>query len=362
VNSKDNHTELDFTRISVLYANTNAGYFGIATGVFFFAYIINQLATASIAYPWAIAVGIAYIPRVLLSLQFAKKLKRKEITASNIKPWENYFFYCSIVPFLCFSSAVFIPYGEFEFNALLFYAVIVIVIVMTLISGSILSYSTSLPVIFLFMSASMLPLITKAFWMQEPQFNALGLLLVIAYLILSALIPRQNRLLVENIILRIENEHQPLTDPLTELGNRRRLYLLVETLLPSSLRRKDPFSVVMLDIDNFKLYNDKFGHSAGDDLLVTISEILRECSRDQDLVVRYGGEEFLLVLPSTGLDAAVILVERIRSAVKEKTPVTFSAGIATHREDLSFDQLVEKADQSLYVAKAEGRDRYVLAD
>jgi len=238
----------------------------------------------------------------------------------------------------------------------------VIVIVMTLISGSILSYSTSLPVIFLFMSASMLPLITKAFWMQEPQFNALGLLLVIAYLILSALIPRQNRLLVENIILRIENEHQPLTDPLTELGNRRRLYLLVETLLPSSLRRKDPFSVVMLDIDNFKLYNDKFGHSAGDDLLVTISEILRECSRDQDLVVRYGGEEFLLVLPSTGLDAAVILVERIRSAVKEKTPVTFSAGIATHREDLSFDQLVEKADQSLYVAKAEGRDRYVLAD
>lgn len=142
---------------------------------------------------------------------------------------------------------------------------------MTLISGSILSYSTSLPVIFLFMSASMLPLITKAFWMQEPQFNALGLLLVIAYLILSALIPRQNRLLVENIILRIENEHQSLTDPLTELGNRRRLYLLVETLLPSSLRRKDPFSVVMLDIDNFKLYNDKFGHSAGDDLLVTIS-------------------------------------------------------------------------------------------
>jgi hypothetical protein len=63
----------------------------------------------SVAYPWAIAVGIAYIPRILLSLQFAKKLKKREITASNIKPWENYFFYCSIVPFLCFSSAVFIP-------------------------------------------------------------------------------------------------------------------------------------------------------------------------------------------------------------------------------------------------------------
>ena len=233
---------------------------------------------------------------------------------------------------------------------------------MTLISGSILSYSTSLPVIFLFMNASMLPLIAKAFWVQEPLFNALGFMLLIAYLLLSGLIPRQNRLLVENIVLRIENEHQSLTDPLTELGNRRRLYLLVETLLPSSLRRKDPFSVVILDIDNFKLYDDEFGHKAGDDLLITISEILKDCSRDQDLVVRYGGEEFLLVLPSTGLDEAVILVERIRSVVKEKSPVTFSAGIATHSEGLSFDQLVEKADQCLYLAKAEGRDRYVLAD
>ena len=153
--NKDNHPELDFTRISVLYANTNAGYFAIATGVFVFAYIISQLSTVDAAYPWAIAVGIAYIPRLILSLQFSKKLKKREITASNIKPWENYFFYCSIVPFFCFSSAVFIPYGEFGFNALLFFAVIV----MTLISGSILSYSTSLPVIFLFMSASMLPLI-----------------------------------------------------------------------------------------------------------------------------------------------------------------------------------------------------------
>ncbi|MBL6905619.1 MAG: GGDEF domain-containing protein [Pseudomonadales bacterium] len=233
---------------------------------------------------------------------------------------------------------------------------------MTLISGSILSYSTSLPIIFLFLSATMLPLIAKAFWIQEPELNALGLMLVIVFLLLSGLIPRQNRLLIENIVLRLENEHQSLTDPLTELGNRRRLSVLLETLLPSSLRNQDPFSVILLDIDNFKLYNDEFGHSAGDDLLITISEILKDCSRDQDLVVRYGGEEFLLVLPSTGLDAAVILFERIRSAVKLKTPVTFSAGIATHTEDLTFDQLVEKAEQCLYLAKAEGRDRYVLAD
>ena len=240
---------------------------------------------------------------------------------------------------------------------LLYYAVIVI----TLISGGILSYSTSLPTIFLFMNASMLPLIVKTFWIQEALFNALGLLLLIAYLLISRLIPRQNKLLVENIALRIENEHRSLTDPLTKLGNRRRLYLLIETLVPSSLRRKDPFSIVLLDIDNFKLFNDEFGHSASEELLVEVSDILKDCSRDQDLVVRYGGEEFLLVLPSTSLEAAQILVERIRSAIKAKTAVTCSGGIAMHCEQLSFKQLVEKADQYLYATKHEGKDCFVFA-
>jgi diguanylate cyclase (GGDEF)-like protein len=357
VSKEETNPELDFERINILYENTNVGYFGIAAGVLFFGYMIDQLASIQVAYPWMIAVGIAYIPRIIISVTFSRKMKAREITFENVKPWENYFFYSSIIPFLCFSSAVFIPFEQNEFIALLYYAVIV----MTLISGGILSYSTSLPAIFLFMNASMLPLIVKTFWIQEALFNALGLLLLIAYLLISRLIPRQNKLLVENIALRIENEHQSLTDPLTKLGNRRRLYLLIETLVPSSLRRKDPFSIVLLDIDNFKLFNDEFGHSAGDELLVEVSDLLKDCSRDQDLVVRYGGEEFLLVLPSTTLEAAQILVERIRRAIKAKTAVTLSGGIATHCEQLSFEQLIEKADQCLYAAKHEGKDRFVFA-
>jgi len=211
------------------------------------------------------------------------------------------------------------------------------------------------------MNASMLPLIAKTFWFQEALFNTLGLLLLIAYLLISRLIPRQNKLLVENIALRIENEHQSLADPLNKLGNRRRLYLLIETLVPSSLRRKDSFSIVLLDIDNFKLFNNQLSHSAGDDLLVEVSDILKDCSRDQDLVVRYGGEDFLLLLPSSGLDSAQILVDRIRSAIKAKTNVTFSGSIAMHSKQLSFEQLIEKADQCLYAAKHEGKDRFVLA-
>lgn len=355
---KENNPELDFARISVLYANTNAGYFGIATGVIFFAFIANELTTIEVANTWALAVAVAYLPRIILSIQFTRKSNKREITADNIKPWENYFFLASIAPFLCFSSAAFIPYGENEFVALLFLTIIV----MTLISGSILSYSTSLPIIFLFMTTSMLPLIAKMYLTQETLFYVLGTLLLISLIMFSRLVPRQNRLLIENIALRIENEHQSLTDPLTKLGNRRRLYLLIENLLPSSLRRKDPFSIVLLDIDHFKQYNDKLGHGAGDELLIQVSDILDDCSRDQDLVVRYGGEEFLLVLPSTNLGDAQILVDRIRSAIKAKTDITFSAGIAMHSENLSFDQLVELADRCMYAAKSEGRDRYVLAD
>ena len=78
-------------------------------------------------------------------------------------------------------------------------------------------------------------------------------------------------------------------------------------------------------------------------------------------MIRYGGEEFLLVLPSTNLEDARILVDRIRGAIKEKTDITFSAGIAMHSELLTFDQLIEQADKCMYIAKTEGRDRYVLA-
>ncbi len=358
MSSTEDNSELDFERISVLYANTNFGYFGIAAGVIFLGYIIDRMATIDVAYPWMIAVAVAYIPRVALSTLFTRKVKNREITHHNVKPWENYFVLNSIIPFLCFSSAVFIPYGENEFIALLFYAVIV----MSLISGGILSYSTSLGAILLFMNASMLPLVAKAFWIQESLFNALGLVFVIAYILLSGLIHRQNKLLVQNIALKIENGHQSLTDPLTKLGNRRRLYLLIENLVPSSLRRKDPFSIILLDIDHFKQFNDKFGHGAGDELLVTISNILVECSRDQDLVVRYGGEEFLLVLPSTSLEDAKILVERMRSSINEKTNTTFSAGLAMHTGQMNFDQLIEIADKCLYEAKASGRNRYVMAD
>lgn len=349
--------DVDFERINILYDNSRFGYIGIAAAVIFFSFVIWNVAGSNYALIWMSAVFITYIPRLTLSFQFSKKLTAREITPQNVKPWEKYFYQASIIPFLCFSSAVFIPYGDGSLNVILFYAVMV----MILLSGGILTYSTSLPALFLFMNVTMLPLIVRCFWTQDLLFVALGLTLLIGYLLLSRLMSRLHKLLLENITLKIENQYQSLTDPLTKLGNRRRLRLRIEDLIPVTRRRGEPFSIILLDIDRFKKFNDSYGHTAGDELLVKVAGILLECSRDQDLVVRYGGEEFLLVLPSTNIGDAIVLTERIRSILKERTEVTMSAGLAMHSDDQDFEQLIELADKSLYKAKESGRDKYVLA-
>ncbi len=355
LNNGSDNSEVDFERITFLYENAKYGYIGIAAAIIFFSYVIQSFSESSYAVIWAIAVAIGYTPRFTLSLLFSQKIANKTITHANVKPWERYFSLASIVPFALFSAAVFIPYGENALVANLCYAVIV----MMLLSGGILSYSTSLPAIFLYMNISMLPLIAKCFWVGEPLFIALGLCLTFGYLLLTRLIPRLNRLLLENITLKIENQHHSLTDPLTKLGNRRRLRISIDDLMPIARRSKEPFTIILLDIDHFKKFNDANGHRAGDQLLVKVAEILMECSRDQDLVIRYGGEEFLIVLPGSDLEASIVLAERILKAIRQKTTVTVSAGLAMYRDDMSFDELVQLADQNLYAAKNSGRNRFV---
>ena len=92
-----------------------------------------------------------------------------------------------------------------------------------------------------------------------------------------------------------------------------------------------------------------------------ISGILLKCSREQDLVVRYGGEEFMMVLPSTTIEQAKIIAERIHTTVKNSTDVTISAGLAVYSDQMDFNQLVHQADNALYAAKENGRNRFVVA-
>jgi two-component system cell cycle response regulator len=173
----------------------------------------------------------------------------------------------------------------------------------------------------------------------------------------------------------LEIAHAQLTeiskkDPLTDVFNRRYLFERLEVEFARSVRKGTPLSIVLLDIDHFKRINDDFGHQAGDATLISIGRLLKESLRGQDLVGRYGGEEFLVVLPETDQEGSRLVAERIRSAVGDhafqgvgQRHVTASLGAAVRAPgDTStrgVEALIAQADQALYEAKDSGRDRVI---
>ncbi|MEO5903226.1 MAG: diguanylate cyclase [Gemmatimonadaceae bacterium] len=163
-----------------------------------------------------------------------------------------------------------------------------------------------------------------------------------------------------------------LTDGLTGVDNRRSLEMRLHEMFEHSLRLHEPISVVMCDIDHFKKVNDTYGHAAGDAVLKQFAEILKEEAREIDRVGRYGGEEFLLLLPGTVLDAAVTFSERLRQRVDAHTfsyeggtlRKTVSFGVASwpHPKIKAREAMLKAADDALYVAKESGRNRVVRFD
>jgi diguanylate cyclase (GGDEF)-like protein len=163
---------------------------------------------------------------------------------------------------------------------------------------------------------------------------------------------------INNSRLYEETKSVSLHDPLTGLANRRFLQIQLEKSFGAAKRYHEKLSVVMLDIDHFKQYNDTRGHQEGDRLLTRLAEVLLKGMREADYVFRYGGEEFLCVLPETGLATACEAAERLRRAVQVETDVTISLGVATFTDDMpDKDTLIRKADEALYRAKERGRNR-----
>lgn len=160
-------------------------------------------------------------------------------------------------------------------------------------------------------------------------------------------------------------------DPLTEVNNRRAFYELVKPLWETGVRNSQMMSVVMIDIDHFKQINDRYGHACGDDVLVSIARLLGSSVRSGDVFCRWGGEEFLLLLPETSLEQAGDIAQRFREMI-EKTPldinyetisVTASFGVAqTRLPGLTLDGLISQADEQLYIAKELGRNRVCCHD
>jgi diguanylate cyclase (GGDEF)-like protein len=181
------------------------------------------------------------------------------------------------------------------------------------------------------------------------------LLLGLLYFLMSQLIKRLDdaRQTIEKIAI---------TDALTELFNRRHVMSRFEEEFEKFKRLKMNVSCIMIDIDHFKTVNDSYGHLTGDQVLKVLSARMRDIVRAYDIIGRYGGEEFLIIMPDTGLEDARGLAERIRMSVKEETvgnvAVTLSLGVVCVQEsDRSVDDIIRRADENLYKAKKSGRDR-----
>ena len=160
------------------------------------------------------------------------------------------------------------------------------------------------------------------------------------------------------------------TDPLTGLSNRRNLRVLAEQVLAQARRAGQPTALVIVDIDNFKHTNDQYGHEVGDQVLMHIGTLLSTTCRAQDIVARWGGEEFLILLPNTQAGDALMLAERLRHAAatqpllyaNQAIAPTISLGVAELDAEEALDSAIARADQALYRRKDEGRNRVTAAE
>ena len=159
-------------------------------------------------------------------------------------------------------------------------------------------------------------------------------------------------------------ETRAATDSLTGLANTRASHDTLKRMVAQSFRTEAPLTGALLDLDHFKQINDLFGHARGDEVLAAVGSVLQGTIRESDFVGRFGGEEFLLLLPDTGRDEGLLVSEKIRAAVSKVSlrgvdrPITASLGLAVYPEDAAdAETLLRHADRALYTAKANGRNR-----
>lgn len=173
-------------------------------------------------------------------------------------------------------------------------------------------------------------------------------------------------------VLRAEKKllRAATTDPLTGLANRSQFHLRALTELSHGQRRREPAALVLADIDYFKQINDRYGHEAGDKVLVRLAELMRQSLRDVDVLARWGGEEFLALLPANDGTTAAQVAERMREAVAnvhidvggQLIQVTMSFGISEVHDHRDLQDATVRADQALYASKRSGRNRVSLAE
>ncbi|PIE38507.1 MAG: GGDEF domain-containing protein, partial [Gammaproteobacteria bacterium] len=218
---------------------------------------------------------------------------------------------------------------------------------------------TSITLIFHFPE---LPFVTAEY---PPDFQ-LRFLTSFAFVSIFSYVLDLSRRKVRSDLIRLAKQYEiaSKTDELTGLSNRREMMTRLETEHQRYQRYCHHFSIVLIDIDHFKLINDTCGHDAGDEVLRGFSRLLKSHSRQMDVVARWGGEEFLMMLPETTLVQALALAERLRSSVEKETfsfkntqmDVRISAGVCSISQTESLEGLLRQADINLYEAKSKGRN------
>ncbi|MGE8177878.1 GGDEF domain-containing protein [Pseudomonas fluorescens] len=174
---------------------------------------------------------------------------------------------------------------------------------------------------------------------------------------------------MRNALLYRAATQSAMRDPLTGTGNRIAMDQTLQREIDMARRHMQPLSLLMLDIDHFKQINDNYGHSAGDDVLKAVATSIKDQLRNVDMVFRFGGEEFLILLSNTSREAAAMIGERLRHAAQAGEysadgtliGLTVSLGCSTLLPGESADSLLRRADSALYVAKREGRNRLAMA-
>ena len=302
----------------------------------------------------------------------SKKVITKVTKEQDFRYWGNNAYY-QLAVFGVLYNLIFFNLYEYGVDNSLLYLLIVTSFFSAGASSSFV-HLKNLPVAFIF--SSTLPQIIYYFSSHTGDGNIVAIFLVIFNLFMwkgSASIHR-NMLKALNLSYKLNEanklaEKLAMTDELTGINNRRAFFKKAKTLYYASQRYSHPLTVLMIDIDDFKIINDTYGHAAGDQVIQKVAESLQKNLRESDVVGRIGGEEFAISLPETDIDTAYILAERIRKKIKnitliyQKFTLTFAVSIGcaeSNDTSQAFEDLVGLADKVLYEAKNEGKNKTVI--
>jgi diguanylate cyclase (GGDEF)-like protein/PAS domain S-box-containing protein len=176
-------------------------------------------------------------------------------------------------------------------------------------------------------------------------------------------IAREVAVAIENINFYKELQYLTITDPLTNIHNFRHFAKTLDYEIKRSERLPEPLSLLMIDIDNFKSYNDQFGHHAGDQFLIKFGQVIQANLREVDIFCRYGGDEFVVILPGADAEGCQVIAQRIRKVIEElklMTTMTVSIGATQFKKGMTRNDMTLKADCALYQAKKEGKNRVCI--